>query len=123
MNGFVLFKPEALRSIKQPDFVRLRDGTEFFVGYGLDYQGRYRTSRHRDRQQPELKAPPKQPSGTRRQLGEEQSLKKIRTASCSPKAQAEPAATYQALLLFSRRDSSRNPTADALEEISPARRT
>lgn len=42
MSASLLFKPEALKVDYKPDFVGFEIGTEFVVGYGLDYQGRYR---------------------------------------------------------------------------------
>lgn len=41
-SAALLFKPEALKVDYKPDFVGFEIGTEFVVGYGLDYQGWYR---------------------------------------------------------------------------------
>lgn len=46
MCATLLFKPEALKTEFKPDYVGFEIGTEFVVGYGLDYQGRYRNLPH-----------------------------------------------------------------------------
>jgi hypoxanthine phosphoribosyltransferase len=46
MSATLLYKPEALKVDYKPDFVGFEIGTEFVVGYGLDYQGRYRNLPH-----------------------------------------------------------------------------
>lgn len=45
-SACLLFKPAALKVDYKPDFVGFEIGTEFVVGYGLDYQGRYRNLPH-----------------------------------------------------------------------------
>ncbi len=42
MSAALLFKPEALKTNYKPDYVGFEIGNEFVVGYGLDYQNRYR---------------------------------------------------------------------------------
>ncbi len=42
LSAALLFKPQALKSDFKPDYVGFEIGNEFVVGYGLDYQGRYR---------------------------------------------------------------------------------
>jgi hypoxanthine phosphoribosyltransferase len=42
MSAALLFKPHALKSDFKPDYIGFEIGNEFVVGYGLDYQGRYR---------------------------------------------------------------------------------
>jgi hypoxanthine phosphoribosyltransferase len=42
MTASLLFKPAALKVDFKPDFVGFEIGNEFVIGYGLDYQGRYR---------------------------------------------------------------------------------
>ena len=41
-SAALLFKPDALKIDYRPDFVGFEIGNEFVVGYGLDYQGKYR---------------------------------------------------------------------------------
>lgn len=42
ITASLLFKPAALKTDFKPDYVGFEIGNEFVVGYGLDYQGRYR---------------------------------------------------------------------------------
>lgn len=46
VSATLLFKPEAIKTDYKPDFVGFEIGTEFVVGYGLDYQGLYRNLPH-----------------------------------------------------------------------------
>ena len=45
-SAALLFKPAALKTDFKPDYVGFEIGNEFVVGYGLDYQGRYRNLPH-----------------------------------------------------------------------------
>ena len=38
----LLFKPEALKTEIQPDYLGFKIGKEFVIGYGLDYAGKFR---------------------------------------------------------------------------------
>jgi hypoxanthine phosphoribosyltransferase len=42
----MLFKPDALKCDLKPDYVGLEIGNDFVVGFGLDYDGLGRTTRH-----------------------------------------------------------------------------
>ena len=42
LSAALLFKPESLKVEYRPDFIGFEIGDEFVVGYGLDYQNRYR---------------------------------------------------------------------------------
>ena len=42
LSAALLFKPESLKVDYRPDFIGFEIGDEFVVGYGLDYQNRYR---------------------------------------------------------------------------------
>jgi hypoxanthine phosphoribosyltransferase len=46
LSATLLFKPQALKTDFKPDYVGFEIGTEFVVGYGLDYQGLYRNLPH-----------------------------------------------------------------------------
>lgn len=46
ITAALLFKPAALKVKFKPDFTGFEIGKEFVVGYGLDYQGRYRNLPH-----------------------------------------------------------------------------
>lgn len=46
LSATLLFKPDALKTDFKPDYVGFEIKNEFVVGYGLDYQGRYRNLPH-----------------------------------------------------------------------------
>ena len=46
LTATLLLKPDALKTDFKADYVGFEIGNEFVVGYGLDYQGRYRNLPH-----------------------------------------------------------------------------